>query len=215
MDGFEFNKIAGAVLGTALGVMVLSIVSEAIYAPIEAEEPGYVVALATTEEGGGGATQAGPAEPIAVRLQTASVTAGETVAKKCVACHTMLQGQPAKVGPNLFGVVGGGAAHQEGFKYSAAMLQKRTDGWMWTYDTLDEFLTSPKKAIPGTAMSFAGLPKPKDRADVIAYLRTLADNPLPLPAATTAEVAPAPAGAVPAPEHSTPLPPPTPQTPPQ
>src|SRR5262249_53305873 len=69
-----------------------------------------------------------------------------------------------------------------GFKYSDAMLMKRDAGWMWTYDNLDTFLTAPKMAIPGTAMGFAGLPKPEDRADIIAYLRTLSDNPLPLPA---------------------------------
>jgi|SRR5437868_3845093 len=193
MDSYEFNKIAGAILGTALGIMALSIISEIIYEPVEAKQPGYVVAVATGPAGtevGGAAAPSGPATPIALRLASANADNGADVAKKCLACHTLMKDQPAKVGPNLWGVIGGPAAHQPGFKYSDAMLMERDKGWTWTYDNLDQFLTAPKMAIPGTAMGFAGLPKPEDRADVIAYLRTLSDNPPPLPA-TAAATAPA------------------------
>jgi cytochrome c len=196
MDSFEFNKIAGAVLGTALGIMALSIISEMIYAQPESGKPGYVVAVAQPPAGGaaagGTAASTGPVAPIAVLLASADVANGESVAKKCLACHTLLKDQPAKVGPNLWGVVGGPAAHMPSFKYSDAMLQEKAMGLTWTYENLDQFLAAPKMFIAGTAMGFAGLPKPEDRADVIAYLRTLADTPYPLPA--TASAAPAPGG---------------------
>src|SRR6476659_8044138 len=158
MDSFEFNKIAGAVLGTALGVMALAIISEIIYEPVEAKQPGFVIAAAESAAVGAATpTSGGPGVPIAVRLASADPTNGAEIAKKCVACHTLLKDQPAKVGPNLWGVVGGPAAHQAGFKYSDAMLMKHDMGWMWTYENLDTFLTALKMAIPGTAMSFVGL----------------------------------------------------------
>jgi cytochrome c len=212
MDSFEFNKIAGAVLGTALFVMALSIVSEMIYEPEKAEKPGYVVAV-TNVPHAGESTAPVEVKPITVRLASANVTAGEDVSKKCLACHTLLKDQPAKVGPNLWNVVGGPADHMASFHYSEAMQHARASGLTWTYENLDAFLASPKTLIPGTAMGFPGLPVPQERADVIAYLRTLADNPIPLPAVS--EAAPASAPGAPtvtpnpeAPPRSAPLPPP-------
>jgi cytochrome c len=210
MDSFELNKIAGAVLATGLGVMALSIVSEAIYAPAEAEKPGYVIATGGdggSGEGGasGGSSGGEQVASIDERLQTADVAKGATSAKKCLACHTLEKGQPNKVGPNLWNVVGSPIIHPDnGFKYSQAFEDKNKEGFTWTFEHLDGFLTDPRGYIPGTAMSFAGLKKPDERANVIAYLRTLADNPVPLPAATAQAPAPAdsaaPAGnAAPAP----------------
>jgi cytochrome c len=191
---FEFNKVAGAVLGTALGIMVVGIVADMIYAPPHSEKPGYVIAVA--EPGAGGEGTEGPAEPavlpIADRLQTASADQGADDVGKCKTCHTFAKGEPNKVGPNLWGVVGANAVHGD-FDFSDAMRAKGAEGMSWTYDNLDQFIADPKGFIPGTAMSYAGVKKPEERADIIAYLRTLSDDPLPLPQPTPAPTAEAPA----------------------
>jgi len=198
MDSFEFNKMAGAVLGTALGVMALSIIAEAVFSAGEPAKPGYEIAVAETAPAAEGAGAPSNVVPIAVRLQTADVAAGQKTAALCMACHTMDKGQAAKVGPNLYGVVGGPAAHMEGFKYSTAMLDQKAKGLTWTFENLDHFLTAPKAFVPGTAMGFAGLKKDDQRANVIAYLRTLSDSPVALPAADAGPAAPAATEAAPA-----------------
>lgn len=220
MDSFEFNKIAGAILATALGVMAISIVSEVVFATHEPETPGFAVAVAEEGEGGGGEAAPSDVPPIAVRLQTADVAAGEKSVGKCKSCHTFDKGDTRKTpGPNLWGIVGAPIGHLEGFAYSAAITEKHNEGLTWTFENLDHFLTAPKAFIPGTAMTFAGLKRPDERANVIAYLRTLSDSPVPLPEVT--ETAPAdaaapetappapPAAAEPAPMPATPEPPAT------
>ena len=94
---------------------------------------------------------------------------GEKVFKKCKACHAVEEGKN-KTGPSMYGVVGRAAGSVEGYKYSNAMAGS---GLVWDAETLDGFLTKPKKYLKGTKMSFAGLKKEKDRANVIAYLATL------------------------------------------
>jgi cytochrome c len=181
MDSFELNKILGAILGTCLVLLITSFTASALFAPETPKKPGFEIAAKEEGEGHGKGAAPAPSEPIEKLLQTASVEKGTAAAKKCGACHDFTKGGPNKVGPNLYGVVGRDRASEPGFNYSAAMKAKTGK---WSYDDLNQFITNPKGFVPGTAMGFAGIPKDSERADVIAYLRSLSDNPVPLPTAS-------------------------------
>ena len=186
MDSFELNKILGAVLGTCLVLLALNITAGALFAPHTPEKPGYEIAV-QEEHGAKPGEQAPAEEPLPVRLASADVPRGETSSKKCAACHTFGKGEPNRVGPNLWGIVGRQKASEAGFNYSAAMKAQKGN---WTLEDLDHYLANPRALVPGTNMTFAGIPRGKERADLLAFLNTKADNPAPLPKA--AEAAPAP-----------------------
>lgn len=126
----------------------------------------------------GSAMAAEPAKSLAERLAAADPEAGKKVWRKCKACHTIDKGGKKRIGPNLWNIVGADVGAREGFKYSKGML---AFGGQWTYERLDAYLTKPRKVVKGGKMSFVGLKKPKDRANVIAFMRMMADEPLPLP----------------------------------
>jgi cytochrome c len=165
MNTMEMTKFVGAVCGSLLIFLLIQLGSHAIF-NTHSETVAY--AVEGVEEGGAGGGQADEDVDVAGLVAGADVVKGETVFKKCAACHK-LDGSNA-VGPHLNGVVGRPVASAEGFSYSDAMT---AHGGNWTPEEIFAFLASPKKDIPGTKMSFAGLPKPQDRADVIAYLETL------------------------------------------
>jgi cytochrome c len=180
MNSFELNKVLGAILGTCLIVLALNIGAGAIFAPEKPAKPGYDIAVQDHAAGGSATPAKAPEQPIEVLMAAASAEKGQATAKQCASCHTLVKGGANLVGPNLWGIVDRPRASEAGFNYSAAMKAK---GGKWTYGELNKFLAGPRGYIPGTAMSFAGLAREQQRADVIAYLRTLSDSPVPLPKA--------------------------------
>ncbi|MDE2361805.1 MAG: cytochrome c family protein [Hyphomicrobiales bacterium] len=190
MMNMEVNKMAGAVLGSLLAVMALGVFSDAIYAPDAMKKPGYD--LPAAQEGGAeaAAKPAAPAQPLPVLLAKADAQKGQADTKPCTTCHSFDKGGAAKIGPPLYGVVGRPKGSVAGFGYSDGMKAKGGD---WTFDDLNQFITSPKAYVSGTKMSYAGEADAEKRADIIAYLRTLSDNPVPLPAVAAAAPAAAPA----------------------
>jgi cytochrome c len=191
LDGFELNKIIGAVLGTLLAAMGLGLVAEAIYHTEPPERPGFAIEVA---EAPTAPDEAGPASaPIASLLAHADAEKGVTAGRPCLACHSFEKGGAQKTGPNLWDIVGRAPGAVAGFAYSDAMKAKA--GEPWTYETLDKFIADPKSYLPGTKMSYSGLKRDDARADLIAYLRTLSDNPKPLPEAAAQSGTTAPAAA--------------------
>jgi cytochrome c len=199
MDSWEWNKIAGAVLGTLMFVVVVKIATEEIFKVPEPAKPGYVVEGVKEEAPAGGTTVAAAEEPLpdwGTELPKASVSDGKQISARCEQCHDLSKGGPNKIGPNLWGVVGRVRASHPGFEYSSAMKSK---GGSWSYDELFKFLKSPGSYIPGTKMSFAGLRSSQDRVSLIAYLRTQSDSPAPIPPPAPAKAAAAPStGSAPA-----------------
>ncbi|HWK44858.1 MAG TPA: cytochrome c family protein [Stellaceae bacterium] len=180
MSSFELNKIAASVLLAMIVAMVTGLIAEELVHPKKLDQNVYQVA--GVEAGAapkGGAAPAAPEKPapLGALLASADPAAGEKVATKCAACHSFTKGAPAKVGPNLYGIIGDKRAHMDGFAYSPAMQKM---GGTWTPEEISVFIYNPKADLPGTKMGFAGLPKPEDRANVIAYLNKNSDNPIDL-----------------------------------
>ena len=181
MDSFEFNKIAGAVLGVLLLVMGTGLVAEGIFAGPKVKVEGYELPAGQAATAAP-ATEAKAVEaPIAERLKVADAKRGEAGVKACQACHNFEKGAAAKVGPALYGVVDRVMGSMAGFNYSAGFKEHNAKGDKWDYAALDAFVTNPKAYIAGTAMGYAGLADGAKRADIIAYLRSLSESPAPLP----------------------------------
>ncbi len=178
MSEIETNKIVGSILVSGLIIVAINVLVDEALRETGSAKPVYPVPA--QEAATAAVTEAAPELPLGALLAQADVEKGKKVAKKCKACHDVKQGGPNKVGPNLWEIVGASKASKEGFSYSGALGGL---GGEWTYDALDAFLERPKEYAPGTKMAFAGLKKPTDRANLIAYLRTLGDNPPPLPPA--------------------------------
>ena len=183
--GIEINKIAGAILLAGVIAMVAGLASEALYTGSIAEKDesgakrGYTIAGAETA-GSGEVAPAKEEKPVDILplMAKADVKAGEAVSKKCASCHSFDKGGKNGVGPNQWGLVGGHFAHKDDYSYSAAVSALKDK--KWGFQELSEFLASPKKYIPGNKMAFIGVSNPQDRANLIAYLNTMSDKPLPI-----------------------------------
>jgi cytochrome c len=171
----SFNTMAGCFLAASLFAMVVGKVSNALVSVHPLEKPAIAVAEAAPEA----TAAAKPPElpPIGPKLKDADVKRGEALFKQqCFTCHTIDKGGVNKVGPNQWNIVGRKKASHEGFSYSSA-LQKV--GGEWSYEDINHMIFKPQSFVRGTKMAFAGLPKEQDRADIIAFLRTMHDDPKP------------------------------------
>jgi cytochrome c len=200
---FEMNKVLGALLGAMILAMLTGIIAKVLVQPGELAKPAYMVAGLKEAATATAAAPAGP-EPIGPLLAQANAANGKEITQRlCVACHTFVKGDPNRIGPNLYEVFDEPIAEGHGgYAFSSAL--KTHDKDKWTPDLLNAWLTNPQDFAHGTKMTFAGLSKAKDRADVIAYLDSLSDHPAPL---AQFETKPAPAAkpaAAPAPTATTP-----------
>jgi len=180
MNIFEFNKIAGAVLAGALIIMVINEIASLAIHPTYPETNAYAIETADVASSEVASKDVVEGPSLGALLATADIGKGQKVFKKCGTCHTTEEGGANKIGPNLHGILNKDKATGAGFSYSSAMANK---GGNWSYSDLDVFLTKPSTYIKGTKMAFAGLKKPGDRAHLIAYLRSLGKESVPLPPA--------------------------------
>ena len=181
-DPLLVNKIAAAALVALLLLMVVGLVGEGLVAPTPIAKNSFVIATAEAGSATGVEATAPAAAvlvPVAPLLAKANLAAGQEATKKCQQCHNLTKDGPNGVGPNLWGIVGRSVASHAGYSYSQAMQAEA--GKSWDFEQLNHFIAAPQSLIKGTKMSFAGLQKVEDRANVILYLRSLSDSPVKLP----------------------------------
>lgn len=178
MASQEANKIAGAVLMAGLIAMGSGFIARSLVHPAPLKELAFAVEKPDAPAGGQAAAAPAEVPPVTPLLAKADLAAGEASSKKCAACHTFGKGEPNRIGPNLFDVVGRKPGAVAGFAYSKPMASTAEE---WNYEHLNKFLANPKASVPGTKMAFAGISKPEERAALIAWLRGKSDAPKPLP----------------------------------
>ncbi len=180
MSNLEMNKIFAAVLLAGIIGMLSSFVAKHMVHEEKLEKDAYPIEVADSAGHGDAAASQKPAgpDPIDALLAGADPARGQKLSKACAACHSFEKGGAHRIGPNLWDVVNANKAGKDGFAYSSAMAEA---GGTWDYASLNGFLWKPKKYMKGTKMNYIGVKKTQDRADVVAYLRSLSDAPAALP----------------------------------
>jgi len=164
MEKFKIPAISFAL---SLAIIVFAVLfADLFYQEKDVKKRGFEIALAA--DGKPLPKKEEKVVDIGTLMKLANVDNGAKVFKKCASCHTVGKGEAAKVGPNLYGIVGRARGSMAGFSYSEAMKAK---GGAWDVASINQFITKPKDYINGTKMAFAGLKKPQDRADVILFLQ--------------------------------------------
>ncbi len=179
MDSTEVNKGMAAILVAGIAFFLCGWIGVTLVHDSKPEHEVLKIEGAAVADHAAGAAKEEALAPIAPLLAKADAASGEATSKKlCVSCHTFAEGGKSGVGPNLYGTVGAVRGHVDGFNYSAALKGKAGN---WSFEELNAWLAKPAAFAPGTRMTFAGIKSAEQRADVIAYLRSLSKSPVPLP----------------------------------
>lgn len=172
MNSFEWNKIFAAVLLAALIGMLSAFIAGKLVHPERLEKTAIAIdGVDAPAETGAVAAAPAVAGDIAGLMAAADTATGQKLSRACAACHTFDKGGANRVGPNLWGIVGAKHAHAAGFAYSDVM--KGMSDKPWSAEELNQFLFNPKGYAKGTKMAYAGLKNDQDRANMIAWLKTL------------------------------------------
>ncbi len=180
----NFDKIALALALAVFAFVFSDNIGRLLYGTeIQMQKPGYEIEIKSSNDAAAELPSATLPDILDIKAIMAGADAikGGDVFRKCAVCHTDDNGGANRVGPNLWNIIGSVTGHKSDFSYSDAMLKRKSESKAWTYEELYRYLYAPKVYVPGTKMAFAGIKDDKDRANLIAYLRTMADNPLPLP----------------------------------
>lgn len=184
MNSYELNKIFGAVVTSVLVVTVIGFMANLLVQPHKLEKSVLDIKVETAAPAQAAAEPAVQIDPIAPLMASANAAAGAALLRNCTSCHSFEKGGRNGVGPNMWDVVGNKKGHIDGFAYSQALVAAAARpgaAGLWGYEELNQFLANPRAYMPGTRMAYAGMRRAEDRANLIAHLRTLSDNPKPLP----------------------------------